>query len=272
MKALKNHIILFDAECPMCTMYTQALINTGMLENDGRAAYQEMPEIACPLIDRQRAADEIALVNTLTGEVSYGVQSLFKVLGNSMPVFKPLFNWHFFGWIMSKVYAFISYNRRVIIPTAQGIPKSPFQPGFKLRYRLLYLAFTGIITAFVLSKFSSLITNLVDPGKWYREYLICGGQILFQGVIVFFIHRHKVWEYLGNMMTISMAGALILIPLIVLNQFANIPPEINAGYFIVVAGLMFAEHIRRVKLIAQSGALSITWVLYRLVLLAFLTG
>ena len=270
MKALKNHIILFDAECPMCQMYTEAFVKTGMLDSDGRAAYQNMPEMACPLIDKQRAADEIALVNTQTGEVSYGVQSLFKVLGNSMPVFKPLFDWSLFGWLMSKVYALVSFNRRVIVPTSPGAVKNEFQPSFRLKYRLIYLAITWLLTGFILSKFSILIKDLVMPGQWHREYLICGGQILFQGLVTLALQREKTWEYLGNMMTISMAGAFLLLPMIAINSFAIIPPIANAIYFIVVAGLMFAEHIRRVKLIQVSGALSITWVLYRLLLLALL--
>ncbi|RZK97872.1 MAG: DUF393 domain-containing protein [Pedobacter sp.] len=197
---------------------------------------------------------------------------MFKVLGNSMPVFKPLFTWTLFGWMMSKIYAFISYNRRVIIPTAPGTSKNEFQPSFRLEYRLLYLVFTWIVTAFILNKFSALITDLVQPGEWYREYFICGGQILFQAVVILLLNPQKVWEYLGNMMTISLAGALLLVPLLIINSFVSITPVANAVYFIVVAGLMFAEHIRRVKLIELSAALSITWALYRLLILALLTG
>ena len=91
MNTLKNHQILFDAECPMCKVYTQLFVSTGMLDVKGRAAYQEIPAQACPMLDRQRAANEIALINQETGEVTYGVQSLFKVLAVAYPVFKPLF-------------------------------------------------------------------------------------------------------------------------------------------------------------------------------------
>ena len=51
-------------------------------------------QVACPYVDRQRAVNEIALVNTETGEVEYGIKSLFKVIGNSAPVFKPLFSFN----------------------------------------------------------------------------------------------------------------------------------------------------------------------------------
>ena len=116
MKTLKDHIILYDAECPMCKLYTNAFTKTGMLDLDGRVAYQQIPDAVCPYVDRQRAVNEIALVDTKTGEVNYGIQSLFKVIAHSFPILSGLFSFKPFIWLMSKVYAFISYNRRVIIP------------------------------------------------------------------------------------------------------------------------------------------------------------
>ena len=70
MKTLQNHIILFDDECPMCQVYTKAFVKTGMLPENGRTSYQQIPESICPLVDRQRAANEIAMVNTENGEVT----------------------------------------------------------------------------------------------------------------------------------------------------------------------------------------------------------
>src|SRR4051812_5077979 len=136
MKTLKNHTILYDAECPMCKLYTSGFAKTGMLEKQGVRPYQQMPGAFCPYVDQQRAVNEIALVDTITGEVTYGIHSLFKVLGNAIPVFKPLFALQPFVWLMTKFYAFISYNRKVIIPAAVSRDSAVLQPTFKLRYRL----------------------------------------------------------------------------------------------------------------------------------------
>jgi len=267
MRTLKNHIILFDAECPMCKLYTQAFVKTQMLDANGRASYQQIPEVACPYIDRQRAANEIALLNTETGEVNYGITSLFKVLGHAFPVFKPLFAFVPFQWFMSKVYAFISYNRRVIVPANQQQEKVAYQPQFQLHYRLVYLAFTWIFTGFILSNYGQMLNAYIPGASWSREYLICGGQIFFQGAVVFFLNREKLWQYLGNMMTISFAGALLLTPLLVLHHFFSIPAIISVIYFLAVAGLMLLEHIRRLKLIEANHFLSISWVTYRILIL-----
>lgn len=267
MKALRNHLILFDAECPMCRMYTQVFVESGMLDNDGRAAYQELPAQACPMLDKQRAINEIALVNQETGEVTYGVESLFKVFAASFPIFKPLFLFRPFVWLMSKIYAFIAFNRRVIIPAPVAVDSFELQPTFKLNYRLAYLFVTWILTAIVLSAYARLMPGLLPEGSVYREYLICGGQIFFQGAIISIIHKNKRWDYLGNMMTISFGGALLLLPVLLLAQWFHLHPIFCAAWFMAVAGLMLLEHIRRSKLLELGWLLTISWVLYRILVL-----
>ncbi|WP_316807689.1 DUF393 domain-containing protein [Pedobacter agri] len=268
MKTLNNHVILFDEECPMCEVYTKAFVKTGMLAANGRESYQRTPVQICPLIDQQRAANEIALVNTESGEVTYGIKSLFKIIGHAIPFFKPLFAFRPFILLMTKIYAFISYNRKVIIP-AVAKPNA-VQPSFKLNYRIAYLIFTWFLTAFILTNYAHLLTDFVPLGGKYREYFICGGQIIFQGFIINFYKKEKLWDYLGNMMTISFAGSLMLIAGLIIHQLFNVNPIFYILYFLMVAGLMFLEHIRRSKILKLGWLMSITWALYRLIVLALI--
>jgi len=270
MKTLKDHKILFDAECPMCRVYTQAFVTSGMLGEEGRAAYQTEMEAVCPVIDRQRAVNEIALVNTQNGEVTYGVESLFKVIGNALPVFGPLFRFRPFAWLMSKVYAFISYNRRVIIPPGKREGAYPYQPSFKLHYRIAYLLFTWLGTGCILTAYAHLLTGFLPLGGPWREYFICGGQIIFQGLVISTFAREKLWNYLGNMMTISFAGSLLLLLMLGLAHSVELPPVVFPLYFLGVAGLMFLEHIRRTGLMGLGWVLTVTWVLYRVGLLVWI--
>lgn len=248
MKTLKNHTILYDADCPMCKAYTSAFTATGMLDTNGRAPYQQMPDFACPLIDHQRAVNEIALVDKTTGQVTYGVESLFRIIANSFPVFGPLFRFRPFIAIMRKVYAFISSNRKVIIP-APTTDTHTLQPTFRLRYRLAYLIFTAITVGYIVNSF-----------------MIPAGQLLFQGLIITTYAPKKTWDYLGNMMTISLAGSLLLLPAIIIHPSKNIA----AGYFLAIAALMLLEHIRRTKLLHLGRLLTITWIGYRVLILVIL--
>jgi hypothetical protein len=265
MKTLKDHTILYDAECPMCKAYTHAFTATGMLDANGRAPYQQMPDFACPLVDRQRAMNEIALIDKTTGKVSYGIESLFKIIANAYPIFRPLFDCKPFIALMRKVYAFISYNRKVIIP-APTTDTHTLQPTFRLRYRLAYLLFTAIVVGLILTLYAKTLKDLLPTGHPYREYAIAAGQLGFQGLIIATYASKKTWDYLGNMMTISLAGALLLIPAIIAHPSTNLA----TGYFAAVATLMLFEHIRRTKLLGLGWLPTITWVSYRLLILVLL--
>ncbi|HVW97128.1 MAG TPA: DCC1-like thiol-disulfide oxidoreductase family protein [Mucilaginibacter sp.] len=272
MKTLKNHLILFDGECPMCRAYTHAFVKTGMLDSDGRAAYQEELAHICPVIDRQRAVNEIALINLSSGEVTYGVTSIFKILGNAWPLLAPILAFKPFLMLMRQVYAFISYNRRVIIPGSAEESSFSYQPTFRIGYRITYLLFTWFLTGCILTMYAGLLNPLIPVGNPTREYLICGGQIIFQGCIISIFNNKKRWDYLGNMMTISFAGSLLLLLPLLISQWFYLPPVFCAGYFLGVAGLMALEHIRRSKLMKLGWIMTCTWVLYRLVLLGLIVN
>lgn len=267
MKTLKNHLILYDAACPMCKLYTGIFTGTGMLEREGAKPYQQMPAIACPYVDRSRAVNEIALVNLETGNVSYGMDSLLKVIGNSWPILSPLFRFRPFLWLMKKAYGFVSYNRRVIVPLGAQDDPLDMQPAFSLPYRLLYLVFTWLLTGLILTHYAGLLKELVPLGGTYREYWICGGQVIFQGLITGLTVKDKMWHYLGNMMTISFAGALLLLPALILSKFLTLPVIFYLLYFLGIAGLMLLEHIRRTYILKIGLILTISWVTYRLIVL-----
>ena len=265
MKIFKDYLILYDAECPMCTLYAQGLVKTGVFEDKGRTPYQQLAPNACPMVDRQRAVNEIALVNQQTGEVTYGIESLFMIFASVMPLFRPLFNFKPFIWLMKKIYAFFSYNRRVIIPSIGDVFQ--YQPTFQLNYRMAYLIFSWAVISYILTRYADLLIGVVPAGNIYREALICGGQIFFQAIIVSLVNKKEKWNYLGNMMTISFAGSLLLGFMLMLSGLIGHHPLFYSLYFMLVAGLMFLEHIRRTKLLKIGWTLTITWALYRAALL-----
>lgn len=252
----------------MCQLYTSTFVKTGMLDSEGRAPYQQLPEAFSNCIDRKRAVDEIALVNRKTGQVHYGIDSLFYILGHSFPVFRPLFRNRFFAGAMRRLYRFISFNRRIIMPSKRSETAS--EPGFNRKYRVAYLIFAWLFTSFILHKYSHLMTGLVPAGTFCRELLVCGGQMIWQGVVIRQTNRGREWDYLGTMMTVSLAGALALLPAYFIGHFVGAHPYIFTGWFLVVAGLMLLEHMRRVNILGLNGLLSATWVLYRLTLLFIL--
>jgi predicted DCC family thiol-disulfide oxidoreductase YuxK len=268
MKTLTDHVIIYDDECPMCDLYTGAFVKTGMLDSNGREPYSWLHKSIKKHIDTQRARNEIALVNLKTGQVLYGIDSLFMILANRYRLLKPLFSFAPFRLMTKIVYSFISYNRRVIIPASKFEGKNSCTPDFHPGYRIAYLIFTWIVVSLVLTSYSRLLVPVIPETNFYREFAVCGGQIVFQSLVLTLIRRDRLVHYAGNMMTISLAGAILLMPALIIGNAGMIsPPGFFTGWFLIVAALMFLEHMRRTTILEIHWIVSATWVIYRLMVL-----
>jgi hypothetical protein len=69
------------------------------------------------------------------------------------------------------------------------------------------------------------------------------------------------------MMTISLAGALLLLPMLAAAALFPLSPVIPTLFFLLIVALMLAEHVRRTKLLALGRTLTLTWIAYRVAIL-----
>ena len=266
MKTLKEHTLIYDDECPMCREYTKAFVKTGMLDKNGRVAYTTVVASDIPNVDWTRARNEITLVNKQDHTVMYGVDSMVTVIGHSIPWLKPVLLWRPLYKILRLLYFFISYNRKVMAPGAVFEAENTCTPDMSYAYRWAYIVFAWLVTSSILVPYSVLAAPLVPESTFLREFFICGGQIVFQGIVVAFIRKDRIIHYLGNVMTISLGGALLLTPMLLLARFTQ-SPALFIGYFGAVVGVMFIEHIRRTAILELPWLVSASWVLYRILIL-----
>lgn len=144
-------------------------------------------------------------------------------------------------------------------------------PDWNIKYRWLYIAFTWVVSSYILTRYSVYLAGLIPASKFFREFVICGGQIIFQAIVIRFIAKEKILEYLGNMMTISFFASLSLILFIAIAGLLSITnPLIYAGFFMLVVTSMLWEHTRRMKRIGISWIASVSWVVYRLIVLTII--
>ncbi|HYG02527.1 MAG TPA: DCC1-like thiol-disulfide oxidoreductase family protein, partial [Chryseosolibacter sp.] len=148
MKTLRNHTIIYDDECPLCDAYTTVFIRTKMLDDNGRTPFSNYNFAACPNLDEVRACNEIALVDNSTGEITYGVNSLVKILSARFPFINRIMEFPLSQWIATRLYRFVSYNRKVIVPGAKTT--SVCTPSFNTKYRISYILFACVLSALVL--------------------------------------------------------------------------------------------------------------------------
>lgn len=259
MKTLKNHTLIYDNECPMCDIYSKGFTKCGMLDNDGREAFTEISPENRFMIDLNRAKNEIALIDHDKNAVVYGLDSLLLIIGNSFPVLEKIARIQPLYWFFRKLYSFVSYNRKQIIPSAKDHKDTACIPDFNLKYRIAYITFVVFFSAYILSLFSGKL-GLNLNHNFMRELMVCLGQVLWQTLFLRMYLKEKIWDYLGNMMTVSLIGTLLLIPALM----TDFTPVFNIIYFGIVVFIMFLEHIRRCKILNLNALPTILWMLFRI--------
>ena len=247
----------------MCNLYSKGFIAAGMLDRQGREAFAELSVETKNRIDVNRAKNEIALVDHHKNKVTYGLDSLLLIIGNSFPLLektariKPLY------WFFKKLYSFVSYNRKQIIPSENDHGAGACNPDFNLKYRLVYLVFVTVFSGYVLSLFSE---KFGLSRNFFREAGICTGQIVWHTVFLKACLKEKLWDYLGNMMSVSLIGTILLIP----GLFLNLNVVAAFIYFGTVVTVMFFEHIRRSKILGLNLLPTLSWTLFRMTVLGVL--
>lgn len=264
MKTLKNQTLFYDEDCPLCSVYTTGFVKAGMLDEDGKKPFSELSDEDLQIIDLQRASNEIALVDNKNKTVVYGIDSLLMVIGNSFPLLEKAARIRPINYLLKKLYSFISYNRKVIIPNRNAAKAISCIPDFNYRYRLLYIILAIAVTTLTLYCYAELITVLSNA-ELSRELIIISAQIPFQCLFIMQFHRKAILNYTGHLMTVSLLGSLLLIPVLILSQLVLLPKTFILGWFGLSIIIMFAEHFRRIKILGLPVYLCYTWVLYRII-------
>ncbi len=265
MKTLKNHTLIYDNECPMCAIYSRGFTKCGMLDAHGREAFTEMSVRNTNLVDCNRAKNEIALIDHENGRVTYGLDSLLLIIGNSFPLLKKIAEVQPLYVFFKKLYSFVSYNRKQIVPSQKDYTEKSCIPDFNLKYRLAYIAFVALFSGYLLSLYSAKLDSHLTP-NFFRELAVCLGQILWQTLFLKSYLKDKIWDYLGNMMTVSLIGTLLLIPIL----YISFTPIFYLVYFGMVVFIMFLEHLRRCRILKLNYLPTISWILFRLTALTII--
>lgn len=267
MKTLKDHTLLYDEQCPLCVGYTKAFVYTGMLNKNGRHPFQQVNKLQYSTIDTKRAVNEIALINAKTQKVYYGLNSLLRVLGSSFPWIEragripPLY------YFLNKLYAFISYNRKVIISNPINTQNArDCEPTFNYAYRILYIVFAILFGAILLTGYNDLLMELGYHSNFYFEIIVLFLQIPFQYLFLKSGKPKVFINYAGHLVTVSLIGSLLMVPVWLLNSVIALPIQTNLLYFLLVATFLWFHHKKRVENLKLSPILSISWAIYRILL------
>jgi predicted DCC family thiol-disulfide oxidoreductase YuxK len=201
MKTLRHKIILYDDVCPLCKTYTKGFVSLGWLLPEHRIGFSEAPPALLGRIDLDRARHEIPLHDIESGETLYGKDALFYILGEALPLLKPLFRFPLFRAAVFGLYQLITYNRRVIAGSRKPERGFDCAPDFNVFYRVLY---TSIMFGFA----GLLCYNTAPaPGIVSQQILAAMASL---GVLrgLFFPNLRRRIAYFGHFATLAFIVAL----------------------------------------------------------------
>ncbi|MBL7811870.1 MAG: hypothetical protein JNL57_06565 [Bacteroidetes bacterium] len=266
---MKNHIIIYDADCPLCRWYTGAFVKHGLLPADGREPYQHCGPNTRQVVDMARARNEIALLNKETGEVTYGYRSLSLILQQRWKWIRTATTHRILAPCISGLYSFISYNRKVMAPASGNGSYLECIPDRHWGYRIFFMAMCLLlVNAVVGAYFEYHLAAFGHHFIPFREGVFFIAQLLFQFIAMRLLRQQNAYDYLAHVGIVSALGA---IGLGIFGTVLQVMTELHLQTgFLPGAGLgavmlwMFLEHKRRVDLLGLSPALSYTWLLFRI--------
>lgn len=218
---MKNKIIIYDDTCPMCKWYTEEFVNQGMLAAENRIGFSEAESNILQHIDIERSRHEIPLFDTETKETLYGPEALYFLLGEKMPILKPIFNNAIFKAFIWQFYKIITYNRRII--AGSSAPKTGFDcaPDFHLFYRWLYILLAFIAATFMAKQV--IVYTLAYQNIWLNAVLMLISFAIFIGIAIGLFLPKRI-SYWGHLATILLADNLVATLILSIIGFVGILP------------------------------------------------
>lgn len=204
-------LIIYDQSCPMCRLYTKGMVATSQ---DGCMARVGSNQLAdreiISRIDPQRARHEIPMIDLDGGETIYGINTWAYAFGHKSRRLTYLLSLRWLRSTLQHLYAFISYNRRIIITSAPGRWQLlDLQPEFRLSYRIPFvLLIFGLV---------GILFSVIYGSVWIATILIVSS-LLFVSLFLALTqsaNAAETWlDYAGHLgMSLLIGGVLMFISL-----------------------------------------------------------
>ena len=137
---MKNKILVYDDNCPLCTWYSGLFVKYGFLKAGGRKPFSTLDNDLLLKIDFDKSRNEIPLLDISTNKVVYGIDALLEILDQKIPFIKATGNIAPLKWILKKLYKLISFNRKVIVAKKCGPGRIDCSPDNNYLYRFIFMA------------------------------------------------------------------------------------------------------------------------------------
>lgn len=245
---MKNKILVYDDNCPLCTWYSGLFVKFGFLDTEGRKPFSAIDEELLSKIDFDKSRNEIPLLDTSTNNVLYGVDALLEVLAQKSPLIKIIGNRTPVKWILKRIYSTISYNRKVITAKKCGPGTIDCAPDNNYFYRFLFMAICLVFTTTMLyplqfSLFSKLSYYHLDLYQLQAAHFAF---VIINCTLAFTFSKTNGYEYIGQVNMLALTVILLLVPLAILHNFF-FSELLSTVWLVLTAAFIFKEYVRRME-------------------------
>ena len=246
---MKNKILVYDDNCPLCSWYSSLFVRYGLLPADGRRPFSTLESSLLTVIDTDRGRNEIPLLDTRSGKVLYGIDALLEILGERYNTIKTIGKIKPFHWLLTKLYKLVSYNRKVIVAKKCGKGSIDCSPDMNYRYRMLFLLLTLIFNSVLLfplndAVFFSVAGSIVPANKLQAAHFTL---VISNCLLALRLSKIKAMEYLGQISMLALLTILLLIPLVFIHYWFSLSYWFSVIYLAATAVFIFKEYLRRME-------------------------
>ena len=245
---MKNKILVYDDNCPLCTWYSGLFVKYGFLKAEGRKAFSTLDNNLLSKIDFNKSRNEIPLLDTSTSKVVYGIDALLEILDQKIPYIKATGNFGPLKWTLKKLYKLISFNRKVIVAKKCGPGRIDCSPDNNYLYRFIFMAVSLVFNTLMLVPLHDLLFSRLSYyhlNIWELQ-AAHSAFVIINCTLAFTFPKARAYEYLGqvNMLALS---AILLLSLLMAIAYLTFSELILATGLIITSAFIFKEYARRME-------------------------
>lgn len=265
--------LIYDKDCPFCKWYSKLFVRLGFLTHRGRIDYQTAVQDLKLNIDAEKAKNKIALVDLQKGAVTYGIDSLLKLIGSKYAWMEKVGKFYPVYWFLTLLYSFISYNRKAIAPSeCNGV--CDCYPSKSYFWRISFILLVGLfVNQITWTYFSYHLKEYFISDFYFLDSVFYISQFAFQFVVFKALKQKNFYDYVGQIAAISLLGGLALfffhLGFVVLSALGIDISLLEPFCYGMVYLFMLYEHIRRLKILNITWIMTLSFVLFRFLIYPF---
>lgn len=252
--AAVQKVLAYDGDCPMCLATVAMLLRLGLVRPEQARSNHELEGADLEAARQAGIRNQLVVLDRETRETRAGSDGLLWIIGENTGhhFLVRLLGLPGIRQIVRLKYETISYNRRVISPPRHQIV-CDCEPEVTVGRRLLLvvplvLTTLGLTAAFGAAVFARWGVGDASEGAIFLPIAAGAGWVVMIAAGLFLLGGMTKIDYVAHLAVTMFAGALVLVPAMLLTLVLPRPAAMAVDGAAVLAGfaLMFAMQRRRV--------------------------